>query len=129
MEFGKKYLKYEEYKYFGGTLAETPFNILELEARKQIDKYTSGRLKNLEMQLTETKICMYNLIENLQSYKDYSKRDKSISSESTDGYSVSYGGANENVSKSKQDEIKGIIKSNLAECYLDNGTPYLYVGV
>ena len=129
MEFGKKYLKYEEYKYFGGTLQETPFNILELEARKQIDKYTSGRLKSLEKQLPETKVCMYRLIENLQSYEKYSKRDKSISSESTDGYSISYGGADENTSKTKQNEIKGIIKSLLAECYLDNGTPYLYVGV
>jgi hypothetical protein len=129
MEFGKKYLKYEEYKYFGGTLKETPFNILELEARKQIDKYTSGRLKSLEKQLPETKVCMYRLIENLQSYETYSKQNKAVSSESTDGYSVSYGGADENASKTKQNEIKDIIKSELAECYLDDGTPYLYVGV
>lgn len=129
MEFGKKYLKYEEYKYFGGTLKEAPFNILELEARKKIDKYTCGRLKNLEKQLPEVKTCMYRLIENLQSYEKYYKRDKSISSESTDGYSISYSGANENVSKVKLNEIKDIIKSELAECYLDNGTPYLYVGV
>lgn len=129
MEFGKKYLKYEEYKYFGGTLTETPFNILELEARKQIDKYTSGRLKNLEKQLPEVKTCMYRLIETLQSYEIYSKQNKAISGESTDGYSISYSGANENVSKAKLNEIKDIIKSELAECYLDNGTPYLYVGV
>lgn len=129
MEFKKQYLKYEEYRYLGGTLAETPFKILELEAQKNIDKYTFGRLKNLDCQINEVKICAYKLINLLQSYEKYDSHDKTISSESTDGYSVSYGEANENVSKAKLNQIKTIIKTNLAECYLEDGTPYLYVGV
>lgn len=129
MEFKKQYLTYNEYKELGGTLRETPFNILELEAQKNIDKYTTGKLKDLEEQINEVKICAFKLIELLNTYNAYENQNKSISSESTDGYSISYSQATENVSKSKINEIKGIIKSDLAECKLDNGTPYLYVGV
>jgi len=129
MEFRKHYLTYEEYRYLGGTLDETPFNILELEAQKNIDKYTFGRLKDLEEQINEVKICTYRLIECLKSYQEYSAQSKGVSSESIDGYSVSYGGTDGSVSKAKTDEIKGIVKAELAECRLEDGTPYLYVGV
>ena len=39
IEFKKQYLTYEQYRELGGTLDMTPFNILELEAQKNIDKY------------------------------------------------------------------------------------------
>lgn len=129
MEFTKQYLNFEEYQELGGTLPETPFNILELEAQKNIDKYTFGRLKNLESQNIEVKICIFKLIEMLNSYSSYNSQNKSISSESTDGYSISYSGATENVSKSKMQDVKSIIKTYLSDCYLEDGTPYLYVGV
>ena len=129
MEFTKQYLTYEEYQELGGTLDETPFNILELEAQEHIDKYTFGRLKDLEKQIIEVKICEVKLIELLNTYNTYNLQDKSVASENTDGYSISYGGANENVLKAKINDVKGIIKTYLAECYLEDGTPYLYVGV
>lgn len=129
MEFTNQYLKYDEYCLLGGTLEEAPFDILELEARKSIDKYTFGRLKDLEEQINEVKICEYKLIELLDTYNSYNAQNKSVSSENTDGYSVSYSGASENVSKAKINDIKGVIKTYLAECYLEDGTPYLYVGV
>ena len=115
MEFTKQYLTYEEYQELGGTLEETPFDILELEAQKNIDKYTFGRLKDLEEQINEVKICEYKLIELLDTYNSYNAQNKSVSSENTDGYSVSYSGASENVSKAKINDIKGIIKTYLAE--------------
>lgn len=129
MEFSNQYLNYEEYKSLGGTLEETPFNILELEAQKNIDKYTFGRLKDLEEQINEVKICVFKLIELINTYSAYENQNKAISSENTDGYSVSYSQATENVSKTKMSEIKSMIKTYLAECYLEDGTPYLYVGV
>ena len=92
MEFTKQYLTYEEYQELGGTLDETPFNILELEAQKNIDKYTFGRLKDLEKQIIEVKICEVKLIELLNTYNTYNLQDKSVASENTDGYSISYGG-------------------------------------
>lgn len=129
MEFEKQYLTYEEYVELGGTLDEAPFNILELEAQKNIDKYTFGRLKNLETQINEVKICDFKLIGLLDTYSSYENQNKSISSENTDGYSISYNQVSENVSKSKMNEIKDIVKTCLAECKLEDGTPYLYVGV
>lgn len=129
MEFENQYLTYDEYIELGGTLDETPFNILELEAQKNIDKYTFGRIKNLDRQVNEVKLCIYKLIECINSYTSYNNQNKAISSENIDGYSVSYGQVAENVSKAKTNEIKGIIKTYLAECYLEDGTPYLFVGV
>ena len=39
MEFEGQYLTYEDYKALGGTLNDQmPFNLLEFESRKQIDK-------------------------------------------------------------------------------------------
>lgn len=129
MEFNKQYLTYEEYVELGGTLNETPFNILELEAQKNIDKYTFGKLQNLDSQINEVKVCEYRLINALSTYEAYENQSKGVSSENTDGYSISYGGATENISKAKMNEIRGIIKTYLAECKLEDGTPYLYVGV
>ncbi len=129
MEFTGQYLTYNEYQELGGTLNETPFNILEVEARKNIDKYTFGRLVALEEQILETKICEFKLINLLDTYNSYDNQSKSIASENTDGYSISYSQATENVSKAKISEIKYIIQTQLAECQLEDGTPYLYRGV
>lgn len=129
MEFNNQYLNYEEYRNLGGTLEETPFNISELEAQKNVDRYTFGRLKDLEKQSDEVKVCIYKLIGLIETYNSYEKQNKGISSETTDGYSVSYGQANESISIAKNSEIKNIIKTCLAECRLEDGTPYLYVGV
>lgn len=129
MEFENQYLTYEEYIELGGTLDETPFNILELEAQKNVDKYTFGRLQNLEQQINEVKVCIFKLIGLINTYNSYENQNKSVSSENIDGYSVTYSQATENVSKSKIEDIKCIIKTYLAECKLEDGTPYLYVGV
>lgn len=129
MEFTKHYLTYAEYVGLGGTLEETPFNILELEARKNIDRYTFGRLIDLDDYSNEVKICVYRLIELVNAYAKNYEHDKSVSSENIDGYSISYSQASENVSKAKLEEIKGIVSTCLAECKLADGTPYLYCGV
>jgi hypothetical protein len=129
MEFSNRYLTYDEYQELGGTLDEAPFNLLEFEAQKNIDKYTFGRLKNLNEQINEVKLCIFKLIQLINTYSTYENQNKSISSENTDGYSVSYNQATENVFKAKINEIKDIIKTYLSECRLEDGTPYLYVGV
>lgn len=132
MEFTNQYLTYQEYQDLGGTLGETPFNMLEIEARKDIDKYTTGKLMDLDSQINEVKICMYMLINEINSYNNLSVSNdgsKVIASENTDGYSVSYLTANESTLKANTERIKTIIKTYLSECRLENGTPYLYVGV
>lgn len=128
MEFDNQYLTYAEYIELGGTLDETPFNVLELKAQKSVDKYTFGRLQKLDKQVDDVKVCIFELIKLLASYESYEEQNKSIASESTDGYSISYNVGNENVLKGNLVEIKGIIRTYLDECRLDDGTPYLYIG-
>ena len=132
MEFTNQYLTYAEYQELGGTLQETPFNILEIEARKDIDKYTTGKLMDLDSQINEVKICMYMLINEINSYNNLSVSNdgsKIVTSTNTDGYSETYLTANEGTLKANTERIKTIIKTYLSECRLENGTPYLYVGV
>ena len=129
MEIEGQYLTYEEYKALGGLLDLMPFNLLEFEARKEIDKYTFGRLADLEEQVKEVKLCIYNLITELQGYDSDKTRNKAISSESTDGYSVSYGTLTTATVEARSGQIKNVINTYLSNCKLEDGTPYLYRGV
>lgn len=119
-----KYLTYSEYVSFGGELDGIKFLELEFEARKNIDRCTSGRLKSLEFQIEEVKRCVFKLIKELDSYSN--DRDKSISSENTDGYSVSYN--INDLTENKKKEIDSIILDYLSDCVLEDGTFYLYRG-
>lgn len=131
MECEKQYLRFEEYKKLGGSLDQVPFNLFELEARKNIDRYTFGRLKNLEEQRPEVKGCMMKLVNILESYSKFENLNKGVSSENIDGYSVSYGNveATSSIINAKKSEIYSIIKEYLSDSRLEDGTPYLYRGV
>ena len=128
MEFENQYLTYEEYVELGGTLEETPFNILEFEAQKNIDRYTFGRIKEIEEQANEVKVCVFELVKVLSNYSKYAEQDKAIASESTDGYSISYSSSNEGISKAKSSEVKSVIQTYLSDLKTDKGVPYLYIG-
>lgn len=129
MDFSGQYLTYVEYKALGGTLDQTPFNLLEFEARQNVDKYTFGRLKELTTQSQEVKLCIFKLIGMIDSYSKQEVQNKGIASENTDGYSVSYLIPSKTITEAKNDEIQGIVREYLVDCKLDDGTPYLYVGV
>ena len=128
MEFSGQYLTYIEYKALGGTLLEMPFNLLEFEARQNVDKYTFGRLKELENQNQEVKLCIFKLIGMLDSYSKQESQNKGVASENTDGYSVSYITPQTTITEAKSMEIKGIVKEYLVDCKLEDGTPYMYCG-
>ena len=128
MEISGQYLSYAEYKALGGTLTETPFKILEFEARQNVDKYTFGRLKELESQNEEVKLCIYKLIGMLDSYNSQETQNKAVSSESTDGYSISYQTPSKSLTEAKNSEIQRIVKEYLVDCKLEDGTPYMYCG-
>lgn len=123
-----EYLSYNEYRLYGGTIPETLFLLLEIEAKAAINKYTFGRLKNLDEQTKEVKVCMFKLINIIKSYNSLEEQDKNISSENIDGYSVSYKNGNNGSQKAKNNEIKEVIYNMLSECKLEDGTPYLYRG-
>lgn len=114
MEFNGQYLKYNEYLELGGSLPETPFNLLEFEARKEIDKKTQSRLINLKEQTIETKMCVFQLINLYMSINN--------------GVEISG-----NVINYNKDEIADmtnkIIRKYLIDLTLEDGTPYLYCGI
>ena len=127
MEFKGQYLTYQEYLALGGTLEEMPFNLLEFNARKKIDERTFGRLVDKGQEYKEVKLCIYNMIITLNSYSSYDTQNKAISSENTDGYSISYGIPQKSITEAKNSELEDIINSYLANVVIDN-VPVLYRG-
>lgn len=131
MEFSEQYLTYDEYKALGGTIDQTPFNLLEFEARRKIDERTFGRLKNVVVLPQEIKMCMFALINSISGYSScISSNNKSIASESIDGYSVSYttGGTMQEIVNSKNVELNDIITTYLFGVIVNN-EHILYIGV
>lgn len=128
MEFSEQYLNYEDYKSLGGTLDIMPFNILEFESRKIIDTRTQSRLKNIDVIPQEVKMCMFAIMNAIQSSVIDNKK-ANISSESIDGYSVTYLSPIEiqQSIKAKNDEIEDIMFSYLMGVIV-NSTPILYLG-
>ena len=124
MNFNTQYLSYAEYRQLGGKLNEMPFNVLELRARGKVNERTLGRLKDLPSQITEVKACVFRLVEVMDN--NDTQKDKNISSENTDGYSVSYGTIDSTKEAKQYDDI---IRDYLIGCRLPDGTPYLYCGV
>ena len=131
MDFGNKYLTYEEYVELGGKLSVSPFNILEYEARRKIDERTQSRLVDVEVIPTQVKMCMFNLINIIDSYlEEISNSNKNIASESIDGYSVSYISASDiqQVLANKNKELDDVILTYLTGLII-NGEHVVYLGV
>ena len=120
MEFEGQYLTYQEYLALGGTLDEMPFNLLEFNARMKIDERTSGRLVNKGQEYKEVKLCVYNMITTLNSYSSYDTQNKAISSESTDGYSISYGTPQKSTTEAKNSELEDVIDTYLSNLIVDD---------
>lgn len=130
MDFSRQYLTYFEYKELGGTLPETPLNLLEFEARRKIDERTQGRLKKTEKLPQEVKLCDFTLINSINSYSStLNSSNKNITSENTDGYSVSYINSTQvqEVVKSKNKELEDIIMTYLLNVVINN-EHILYLG-
>ena len=130
MEFKGQYLTYNEYKSLGGNLNQTPFNLLEYEARKKIDERTLGRLKKIGEIPIEVKMCVLALTNTLNSYLNENINNKNVASESVGSYSVSYATGNQiqEIIKSKSVEINDIILTYLTGVIV-NGEHIVYLGV
>lgn len=128
-----QYLTYEEYRGLGGTLSQTPFDLLEYEARNQIDLRTQNRLVGVDEIPQKVKLCEFNLINTLENYTTKLNQMNStgnISSENIDGYSVSYGDSSQikEVIASKQDEISDMLLTGLYGVIVNN-EHIIYAGV
>lgn len=121
MEFKNQYLTYEEYQNIGGKLEKMPFNLLEYRARKEIDKNTFGRFLKVNDYPQELKLCINELINEMQIYNDVGNK----SSETVGSYSVTF---NKPVSSEENKIFENIIKSYLSNTKID-GVPVLYAGV
>lgn len=140
MEFESQYLNYEEYRLLGGELEEMPFNLLEFEARKIIDRRTQGRLIGIDDIPQAVKLCMNKMINTINNYINSSSNNNennsnnNVASESIDGYSVNYITSNQIQEKmqeiiiSKSYELDDIMMNYLSTTIV-NGTNILYLGV
>ena len=124
MTFEGQYLTYAEYQQLGGSaIGEMPFNLLEFEARKQIDLRTQKRLVEIEEIPEEVKLCDFHLINKIEKYAESMNNvGGNIKSESTDGYSISYATAGEieGIVKSKSAELDDIIMTDLFGVIVNN---------
>lgn len=132
MTFEGQYLTYAEYQALGGSaIGEMPFNLLEFEARKQIDVRTQRRVVNQATIPDEVKVCDYHLINKIDSYINSEIEVKgNVASENTNGYSVTYLTADqiEQVIKLHAKELNDIMINDLYGVVV-NGVAILYPGV
>ncbi len=84
------YATFEDYTkdFFGDIIPKESFSKFEYKARLELDRFTFGRLKGLQKIPEEAKQCVCEMTEYL--YSEAQKSHSGISSESTDGYSVTY---------------------------------------
>lgn len=134
MTFEGQYLTKDEYIALGGNpdIGDMPFNLLEFEARRQIDIRTFNRLDSSDIP-QEVKLCEYQLINSISSFEnatDSASNSGNIKSENTDGYSISYISASEisDIVKSKNSEINDIVRTYLLGVVY-KGEHLMYCGV
>lgn len=133
MTFSGQYLTFIEYKKLGGTLEnENSFNLLEYECRQKINIRTQYRLKKLDKQPSEVKLCILNLIKIIEEeYKKNSQKfNGNIASESVGRWSVSYmtGSQIKEVLDIKNIEVENCISEYLNGVIVDN-VNVTYLGV
>ena len=132
MTFEGQYLTYAEYQELGGSaIGEMPFNLLEFEARKQIDLRTQRRLVDIEEIPNEVKLCDFHLINKIEKYTESMNNvGGNIASENTDGYSISYVTANQlkEVITAKSEELNDIIMTDLFGVIVNN-EHIIYAGI
>lgn len=128
MTFENQYLTYSEYQELGGTLEELPFNELEYEVRKIIDEKTLNRLVNVDTIPNEVKLCEFKMINTVDNYQTTTiKAESGVSSESIDGYSISYGDM-KSVIESKNAELQEMVTTSLFGVIVNN-EHLIYIGV
>lgn len=137
------YLTYEEYQELGGTLDETLFNNLRLDAQGYIDWYTFNRLWKDEWRtedvMERVKICMYQLIALVatkanmitpQTNSAGINLNAQATSSSNDGVSTSYAVlSGELLFTHAKKEITDTIDRNLTGVMNNAGRKLLYRGL
>ena len=116
-----KYLEYAIYKQFGGSLSRESFLLYEYRAAKELDRYTFHRIDGSDEDIQR---CIFELIKNIQTKIEEAK---GISSESIDGYSVTYADIQTIIEENSQD-IKNTINIYMDGKTNEDGIPLLFRG-
>ena len=124
-----QYLTYEEYIQYGGDMSETDFVLAEFKARSRIDYITLARVQNMKTVPEEVKLAMMCIIKVDSKYSaDAQVYNAIASSFSTDGYSESYGSAEEQA-RTAQQMVTEQARKMLIGVLDDTGVPLIYLGV
>lgn len=125
----KQYLTYEEYQQYGGDMSETDFTLAEFKARSRIDYLTLGRVQYMQTVPEEVKLAMMCIIKVDSKFSaDAQVYNAVIASFSTDGYSESFGSAEEQA-RTAQSMVTEQARRMLFGVLDDNGVPLIYLGV
>lgn len=125
----KQYLTYEEYQQYGGDMSETDFVLAEFKARSRIDYMTLARVQYMQTVPEEVKLAMMCLIKVDSKFSaDAQVYNALAASFSTDGYSESYGSAEEQA-RTAQSLVTEQVTRMLFGVLDDNGVPLIYKGV
>lgn len=124
-----QYLTYAQYTAWGGTLSEAAFNLAEIKARSRIDAMTHGRVAYMATVPEQVQAAMMEIITVDGTYSAAAQAAAPVAASfSTDGYSESYGSA-ENRTAAIEKQLTGSIETLLDGVTDDDGTPLLYAGV
>lgn len=124
-----KYLTYEQYQEWGGTLDESAFNLAEIKARSRIDVMTQGRVKAMETVPEQVQAAMMEIIAVDQTFSASAQAASPVAASfTTDGYSESYGSA-ESRTAAIEKQLTGSILTLLDGVLDDEGVPLTFAGV
>ena len=124
-----QYLTYEQYQAWGGTLAESAFNLAEIKAQARIDALTMGRVKAMQTVPEQVQAAMMEIITVDGAYSASAQAAAPVAASfTTDGYSESYGSA-ESRTATIEKQLTASILTLLDGVTDDEGTPLLYAGV
>lgn len=124
-----QYLTYAQYQAWGGTMAESAFNLAEIKARARIDAMTQGRVAVMQTVPEQVQAAMMEIINVDSTYSAAAQAAAPVvASFSTDGYSESYGSA-ESRTAAIEKQLTASILTLLDGVVDDNGVPLTFAGV
>lgn len=123
------YLTYAQYVAWGGTLSETQFQLAEISARARIDAMTQKRVAYMAQVPEQVQAAMMEIINVDTVYSASAQASNPVAaSYNTDGYSESYGSA-ENRTAAIEKQLNASIETLLDGVVDDDGVPLLFAGV
>ena len=124
-----QYLTYAQYVAWGGTMAETAFALAEIKARARIDAMTQGRVAHMAAVPEQVQAAMMEIINVDSVYSASAQASAPVAASfTTDGYSESYGSA-ENRTAAIEAQLTASIETLLDGVVDDEGVPLLFAGV